>query len=359
MPIAVHQLLVGAAAEDAITNMALATRETLRENRESEIFSFHRDKGAEDRGIRTIEQMDDLMPGSALLYHASFGVPEVTKRVLGWEGPLLLAYHNVTPSVFFRRFDAVFADGLDWGREELNIIRGRVRHAFADSKFNAAELRNLGYESVTVNPLGMRPGRLSHVLSDQDLLLRLRTRFREGFVLLVSQVLPHKQMETAISATHLLNHVFGRRVGLVIVGPHRHPRYLGELESFCASKPGLDVEFTGSVTDEHLATYLRNAICLLSTSAHEGLSLPPLEAMAEETCVLVKSAGALDETIDDGGLVLPADVGPLEIAGVINHLLDEPDLQTSLRVAGKRRLERLASATDGSSLSDLIDAALS
>lgn len=81
--------------------------------------------------------------------------------------------------------------------------------------------------------------------------------------------------------------------------------------------------------------------------------------MAEETCVLVKSAGALDETIDDGGLVLPADVGPLEIAGVINHLLDEPDLQTSLRVAGKRRLERLASATDGSSLSDLIDAALS
>jgi glycosyltransferase involved in cell wall biosynthesis len=340
----VHQLLVGATRHDAITAMALATRDRLRQDRPSEVFAYYLGTDAAEMGVRPVIQLREEDRTSALLYHSSFGIPEITDIVLSWSGPLLLAYHNITPSRFYRRFDPAFADGLDWGRAELPLIRDKVVHAFADSNFNSQELLLLGYQSVSVEPLGLHPHRLRSVPTDPVLVAEVNQRFPDGFVLVVSQVLPHKQMEIAIQAVHVLRAQFDSKLGLVIAGPHRNHAYLSELRRLADSLPAPAVDFPGGVTDSELATYYRTAVCLLSTSAHEGYSLPPLEAMSEGTCVVVRAAGAIPETVGSGGLLVPEDSTASEFAGCIRTVLDDARLTRELRAAGRKRATELASS---------------
>ncbi len=68
--------------------------------------------------------------------------------------PLLSVYHNVTPGQFFRHWDSNLEDMVSWGRLELELLRPQVVRAVADSTFNASELCELGYDDVTVIPLG-------------------------------------------------------------------------------------------------------------------------------------------------------------------------------------------------------------
>jgi glycosyltransferase involved in cell wall biosynthesis len=335
--------------------MAIATRANLRRSRDSEIFAFHMSEGAATLGVKSIQDLRSVDPDSALVYHASFGIPEVTETIMAWSGPLLLAYHNITPSEMYRRFDEKFASGLEWGRKELAVIRDKVLHAFADSEFNARELRELGYESVSVQALGLDPYRLVDIPSDPRVISRMAERFPSGFVLVVSQVLPHKQMELAIQSVHCLRTVFELDIGLVIVGPHRNPLYYEELQRLVSTLPGLDVDFTGSVSEAELVAYYRSSICLLSTSAHEGYALPPLEAMAEGVCVVARSAGAISETVGSGGLLLPTEVSISEIAGCIHHLLTTPQTTRDLRLAGYQRVAELATITATVQVGDVVE----
>ena len=347
--------MVGAAPHDAITNMALKTRHELRQTRESEIFALYIAEEIQNLGIRRIDQMDKISRGSTLVYHSSFGVPIVTEILQNWIGPLVLVYHNISPASYYDRFDKSFSEGLSWGRVELSLLKEKVVHAFAMSQFNAGELLEVGYKSISVRPIGLDPFRLDQVPSDGLLIRELNSRFPNGFVLVVSQVLPHKRMELAIEAVHILNTVFERKTGLVIVGPQRQQSYLQELLAFSRSLPNLDVYFAGSVSDTHLATMYRAARCLLSTSDHEGLSVPPLEAMAQELCVIARAAGALPETIQNGGILIPMDVTCPQIAGILDVMLGNQDLQSNLRAAGLRRLEMLKKTDAARSIASEID----
>ena len=54
-----------------------------------------------------------------------------------------------------------------------------------------------------------------------------------------------------------------------------------------------------------------------SASVHEGLGIPPLEAMAFGVPAIVRDAGATVETVAGGALVLPFGAGPLMFAEAI------------------------------------------
>ena len=65
------------------------------------------------------------------------------------------------------------------------------------------------------------------------------------------------------------------------------------------------VMFLKSIADEELLSLYRGALALLLPSSSEGLGLPVLEAFACNTPVIVSDGGALRETADGKGLVLP------------------------------------------------------
>lgn len=349
----VHQIVVGATAGDAITTMALNLRDALRTLGQSEVYAHHR--APEMHGqVLPLDDLPELGHEGVIIYHASFGEPAVTRVLLQRQERLVIAYHNITPADYFVEHSPQFAIGLQWGRHEMTLLRDRVTLTMTDSAFSARELGGMGYDDVHVLPAGLRPSRLSTVLPDGQIAAELSRRCPEGFVLAVSQVLPHKRFEVLIAAMHLVQWVHDLPLGLVIVGAHRMDHYTRALEAFSRQLNLRDVWLAGGVSDRGLASAYRMAHVFATTSGHEGLAVPPLEAMSFGLPVVATGSGALSETIGDAGIVVPPDAGPELISEAIAEVVSNSTLRAELRHRGRERVRAVESGDPATRVVDLI-----
>jgi glycosyltransferase involved in cell wall biosynthesis len=335
----VRQVVVGAAPGDAITAMAHEIHQSLGAW-SAGIYSLFRDPAV----AATVEQLHDLPPGSAkdvLVYHASFGEPRVTGALLRRPEQLVVVYHNMTPSTYYLHIDATFAAGLEWGRHELGVLAQRAVCSIAMSEFNARDLRQLGYDPVHVMPIGLRTDRLTTILPSTETSHEVKRRTCDPYVLVVSQLLPHKRHEHVLEAVHLLQSIHRRGVGLVVAGSRRSTVYADALERRARALRVRDVWFTGRVDDRELATLYRCAAVHVSASEHEGLGVPALEAMSFGVPVVVRDAGALRDTVGDAALVLPTSSGPSMFAEAIARVLDDPLVRAQLVTRGRDRARRI------------------
>lgn len=350
----VHQIVIGAAKHDAITNMAFEIQKALRNDFHSEIFAYH----APSRDLASqIRMLRDLPRGTRddkIIYHLSFGIPEVTELILERDEEIILHYHNVTPSKQYQLLMPEFAEALDYGRLELELLTNKAEKVLADSMFNADELRNLGYQKIIVLPAGLNPRRLDTEPIDPSFLMKIERDFPNGFILFVSQVLPHKRVDHALAMVHLLRSVHRLDVGLVVAGPIRQPAYMNALNQFRELLNDCHVLFTDAVTDSQLATLYRACTCYVGTSEHEGLSIPPLEAMSNLAPVVVRGAGAVPETVGEGGIVLGGDVGVLEFTETVAAVVNSPELQSTLRRRGLERVQVIENDFGNTALSKTI-----
>lgn len=336
--IAIHQLVHTAWPGDAVTQLALAVRDTLRSSVGSELFAYgiHPEMTREARPAHTLPASGR---DGVLVYHLSIGQPEVTNLLLERDDQLVLVYHNITPDVELLETDPDLAMRSHWGLVELELLRDRVDLAVAYSTFSAAELETAGYDNVLVTPFGLDPRRLvtfpgaPSVMGDVP------------YLLTVSQLLPHKAVEDTLSAVHVLQSHLRREIGLVVVG---HPRDVAYAESLAEFARHLDIRhlhWAGRVSDEELAGLYRGATALLSTSRHEGFGVPLLEAMALGVPVIARAAGAVAGTVDDAALLLPDSSGPQVLAEAVAELMDNSTLRRELVARGRRRASLFAPET--------------
>lgn len=354
----VRQFIVGAARSDAITTMALDIKRELTAVVESELYAFHSVDPSLQGEILDRHELPVARDNDVFVYHASYGIPELTRLVRSRSEKLVLVYHNVTPSDRYWDYDADFASALDWGRYELELIRPKVARAVADSRYNASELEGIGYEDVTVIPAGMNPHRLQDTPVDVRFNRELAEHFPDGYVLFVSQALPHKRVELALEVVHLLRAVHRMNVGLVVAGPHRNARYSTVINEFRERLPEAHVLLAGEVTEEMLATLYRGALLLLGTSDHEGLGNPPLEAMAEGCPVVIRGCAAVPDTVGGGGVVLPCDAGVLELTEVAAAVIRSSGLRQQMISDGHARIREFVEEAGRTTLLDVIQGVL-
>lgn len=101
------------------------------------------------------------------------------------------------------------------------------------------------------------------------------------------------------------------------------------------------VHITGYVRDEYLPALYREAEALVYPSLYEGFGLPPLEAMACGTPVIVSKGSSLPEVVGDAGLyVNPLDVD--ELARTMEKILSDADLAASLKAKGLERASQFS-----------------
>jgi glycosyltransferase involved in cell wall biosynthesis len=340
----VHQIIVAASSRDAITNMALQLRSGLQTRFESEVFSFFPPEETVGECVKHLSELPLGTSNDVLVYHSSFGIRELTTELLHRPERIVIVYHNITPARYYEDSEPLFAAQLAWGRTELEMIRHKVVLSFADSQFNARDLEEYGYSDVTVIPAGVNPRRLDIFPTDQEFLGDLNTHFPDGFILFVSQVLQHKRVELALEAIHLIRSVWRLNIGLVVAGPMRKPNYSRDLELLRHRLPESHVLFTGEISETHLATLYRACSVFISTSDHEGLSIPPLEAMAAGAPVVVRAAGAVAETVKDAGVVLPLSCDVGEFAGAVVRVIQDNALRISLIQNGYQRIKEFEDA---------------
>jgi glycosyltransferase involved in cell wall biosynthesis len=335
---AVHQIIVGASRRDAITNMALVLRDALRTTYKSEVYSFHEPDESVKDDVMPLRKLTAGSDSDVLVYHSSFGIPKLTALLQNRSEKLALVYHNITPSSYYLQNDPNFAAALEWGRHELSLLTPRVSAAFAVSRFNANDLGNYGYTDIVQIPAGANPYRLESETTDSTLIGELHSHFPDGYILAVSQVIPHKRMELAIEAIHLLRTVHRLDVGLVIAGPQRNKNYARDLVKLRSRLPEANVLMMGETTESQLATLYRACAVYFGTSDHEGLAIPPLEAMAAGAPVVIRGTGAVPETVGDAALVAKPEATICELTEMLHAVLTNSNLRATLVMRGREHV---------------------
>lgn len=190
-------------------------------------------------------------------------------------------------------------------------------------------------EHVTAVPLAARPVFRSHDESEcAETLRRHDLAWRRHF-LCIGTLEPRKNFELALRAFAGLPERLQQRFPLVIVGmkgwlTSRLDRLIEPLLGSGRVRP------VGYVDEKTLAALCASARMLIYPSLYEGFGLPPLEAMASGTPVIVSNVSSLPEVVGDAGIQIdPHDVGALQDA---MRLLSEDDERwEALRSAGLAR----------------------
>lgn len=195
--------------------------------------------------------------------------------------------------------------------------------------------------------LGLCPGKIAVVRNGIDEAYRpleparvkavLSRRFdsTDPYLLYVGRFDPYKNVGGLIRAFG--EFIRGRTDNprLVLAG-HRDPRY-PQAESLVAElKLESRVFFLDGVEEEFLVALYNGARVLVLPSLYEGFGLPPLEAMACGTPVIVSDRGSLPEVVGEAGLTVnPEKAG--DLAAAIEKIWDSPDLRRRLREKGLTR----------------------
>ncbi len=114
-----------------------------------------------------------------------------------------------------------------------------------------------------------------------------------------------------------------------------------EIQAQLESLRHLDIVTTGYVPDEDLPALYSGASVFVYPSFYEGFGMPPLEAMACNTPVIVADNSSLPEVVGDAGVLVDAN-DAASLAHHIEKVLGDPALADDLRRKG---LERAKAST--------------
>lgn len=223
---------------------------------------------------------------------------------------------------------------------QVDLAARQADHIIAVSestKRDTVQLLGVPESKITVIHEAAHP--LFTPITNADVLARTREHYRlpQDFVLFVSTVEPRKNLPTLLRAFRRLRDNYKSEAVLAIAG--NRGWLFEEVDQIVAQlKLGDAVRFLGGVPNEELV-YLYNAAKLfVFPSFYEGFGLPPLEAMACGTPVIVSNVSSLPEVVGDAGmLIAPEDVEGLTVA--MWRVLSDEKLQREMREKGLKRAQ--------------------
>ena len=349
------QLLPTAAFGDAVGNDALAIHRIMCEyGPEPEMYAENIDPRYPLKTVRRTSEMPALSDADVLIYHASTGT-DLNLAIRGMPGKKILIYHNITPPLYFEEYSADAFSLTSYGYAGIRKLGSSVDFCIADSEYNAAELRRMGYRCpVEVCPIlipfedyGKKP--------DEQVLKKVR---EDGWtnLLFVGRIAPNKMQEDVIRAFYCYRRRFNGKSRLFLVGSgtgmERYDRRLKEY----VKKLGLEdsVFFTGHISFAGILAYYQAADVFVCMSEHEGFCVPLLEAMYFEKPIVAYRAAAVPETLGRGGILLDRK-DPEFAARAIHRLLGDEALKSAVRAAQKERLKDYAYETVRNRFLDILD----
>lgn len=298
----IHQFATSLTYGDAISDEMLEIQEVLRERGyTSEIFTKFYDprmaKFARDyRGYKKFSSSQNVV-----IFHFSIGSP-VSKLFFRIPDKKIMIYHNITPHEFFVDYHRILSRECYKGRLEIRLFVDKVDLGLGDSEFNRNELKEAGFPKTGVLPLLLN---FSKFDEEGDRVTREVFSNGKTTILFVGRVIPNKKFEDVIQAFYFYKKYFNPNSQLFLVGDYRGlERYLDTLQSLVNKLKLTDVHFTGHVEFSELVSFYRLAHFYLSMSEHEGFGVPLLESFYMRVPVIAFAAGAVEETMNKGGVVL-------------------------------------------------------
>jgi glycosyltransferase involved in cell wall biosynthesis len=298
----IHQLVHTLSYGDAISTEVLALQRALRSmGRDSEIYALHEHPKLKGRS----RPLSALSAGTQadIILHYSLGSP-LNPLYAEWNtGARILIYHNVTPAHWYAGINHRVAEDIKRGLSELPGLCKLSDALWADSEFNAGELRALGF-TASVLDLCVDPERWDTPRNEGIYSLVKGTP--ELHVLHVGRIAPNKCIEDIVKSFYFLHRYVEKRSRLWLVGIDTDT----ELYSFALRRLvaglGLEdsVEFAGCLADEEVRALYEACSVYVCMSEHEGFCLPLIEAMHFGLPVIGYGAGAVPATLGGAGIVV-------------------------------------------------------
>lgn len=240
-----------------------------------------------------------------------------------FEGPTIITVHDLS---WIRYPDTHPRQRVDAMNRLFPLALDRSDHVITDAQFIRDEIiRDFGVpaERITAIPLGARDifrprsaGECAATLSSLSLSYR-------SFILCVGTLEPRKNLEFVVGAYAAMPEAMRSRWPLVIAGMKGW--LASSLESLMQPlvRAG-QIRPLGFMSDADLAVLYAGARMLVYPSLYEGFGLPPLEAMASATPVIVSDRSTLPEVVGNAGLLIdPTDSEAL--AATMLQLIDDGD----------------------------------
>ena len=333
----IDQVLAGFAEGDAISHEALQLRGIFRSlGFESDLFvpATHVAQAVQHE-CRPLSELPGR-DGDRVFYHYSIASPAAA-AFLAAGGTKGLIYHNITPARFFRGFSDSIESSLVAAREQLFATAARCDILWADSRFDAEELEQVGLKNVRVLELPFSPAPME---LKADLRIVQRASWRSLCnILFVGRIAPNKRIEDLILmfAWYQLINPFSR---LVIVGsPRSAPKYYLMLRMLAHELNLANVCFEGYASPEGLVAYYETADVFLCASEHEGYCLPLVEAMSKHVPVIARVAGGTPEAMGGAGIQYEG-LSPAELAELTHRVLFDRRLRDEILLQQDQRVKR-------------------
>jgi glycosyltransferase involved in cell wall biosynthesis len=226
----------------------------------------------------------------------------------------------------------------------------RVIAVSTNTARDAEELFGVPRSRIAVVPHGVSPG-LRPMSGEELAPVRKRLHLPERFVLFVGTIEPRKNLLTLLEAWAMMRD----RPDLVIVGgwgwnfePIRER----------ITRLGDKVHHLDAIQPAELPAIYNLARVLAHPAWYEGFGLPPLEAMACGTPVVVSDSTSLPEVVGDAGLVVAAgDADAWRRA--LENVLGDQDLAADLRRRGILRAAEFSWSRSAAMTWSVIDNAVS
>ncbi len=210
----------------------------------------------------------------------------------------------------------------------------RVICVSENTRRDALRFYRLDPAKVVVIPEGVEPR--FQPADDPARLAELRQRYGlpERYLLSVCTLEPRKNLVTLLDAYAALR-ARHPGVGLVLAGG-KGWLYESVFDRLRALGLENQVVLPGFVPDEDLPALIRGAAAFAYPSVFEGFGLPPLEAMACGTPVVVSDASSLPEVVGAAGVLLPPH-DPAAWAQALERVLSDADWRADLSARGLAR----------------------
>ncbi len=349
----IHQVLTSFSYGDAIGNETLEIRNFLREKGYgSEIFALLYHPVYAGQIINYLEYDRYSDPNNIIIFHFSIGSP-VTEKFLNVPDRKVIIYHNITPYEYFLDYHRVLAKDCYLGRQELKRLTGKVELALGDSGYNENELKESGFLRTGVLPLVMNFKKFDNPVTPV-----LKELFDDGKtnILCVGRVIPNKKVEDVVRVFYCYQKYFNPGSRLFIVGePRGFDRYYEALRSFISRIGVKNVHFSGHIPEEELISYYRLSHLYLHMSEHEGFCAPIPESYYLDIPVIAFNAAAVEETMNNGGILLNKK-DFTATAALMDQILTDSSLKEKILRSQREALKKYSQDRTGQVLLDyLID----
>ena len=322
---------------DAVSNDCLSIDDFLKkEGYDTAIYVKQYAENTPRDRVKACEDFSGLKEDDLLIFHMSI-FTGIMDRVREAKCKKIMIYHNITPPLFFSKYNAAIRKACFQGLREVQESKDVFSYIICDSEFNRQDLIDYGYTC----PIDVVPLLIPFSDYKQEPDPGIIRQYNDGMtnILFVGRLAPNKKQEDVIAAFDCYRRNFNPESRLILVGSDNGTeKYTKRLKDFIEQNEIENVVFPGHISFSAILAMYSTADIFLCMSEHEGFCVPLTEAMCFDIPIIAYDSCAIPYTLKGSGLLLK-DKSPGYVASAIDTVVKDEELRKDIIKSQRERLK--------------------